>query len=192
MPERYYGRDAPRCTRRPDCVAIYLDNDDASRAYSIKTLALADTLGDAKNDCGDNEAETACLRASLLIDVTSDQNACPFVLMKPDQAANIQPSSLERREATASSDATSDRLPIAPAQDTLGAEPNADTCRKYLRLDACKAVGTMERMANHVSKVLQKQFILFFVTVFVCRDHAWLLRWDRAGVVMSEPFNFLD
>ncbi|KZT63053.1 hypothetical protein DAEQUDRAFT_734243, partial [Daedalea quercina L-15889] len=29
-------------------------------------------------------------------------------------------------------------------------------------------------------------------TIFVCREYAWLLRWDRAGLVVSEPFNFLQ
>ncbi|EPS97075.1 hypothetical protein FOMPIDRAFT_84469 [Fomitopsis schrenkii] len=190
------------CTRRPDCVALYFDNDEVGRAYSIQTLALADTPEDAKDASRDEEAETAWLRVSLLMDVTSDENACPFVVPKSNQAANIQPSSLRRREARASSDSTTDALPTsppsdrlvppAPARDSLGAEPNADVCPKILRLDARKGVRTMERMADHVCKVLQKQFVLFFFTIFVCCDRAWLLRWDRAGVVVSEPFNFLD
>ena len=50
----------------------------------------------------------------------------------------------------------------------------------------------MHRMTEYVSEVLNRQFLVFVFTVFVCGDFAWLLRWDRAGLIVSEPFNLLQ
>ncbi|KAH9841817.1 uncharacterized protein C8Q71DRAFT_701115 [Rhodofomes roseus] len=50
----------------------------------------------------------------------------------------------------------------------------------------------MEQMAHDISEILRQQFLLHFFTIFICLDHIWLLRWDRAGLVVSEPFNFAE
>lgn len=50
----------------------------------------------------------------------------------------------------------------------------------------------MEKMVEYIFKVLRRQFVLFFFTVFFCCDYAWLLRWDRAGFVVYECFDILN
>ncbi|KAH9841742.1 uncharacterized protein C8Q71DRAFT_700531, partial [Rhodofomes roseus] len=55
-------------------------------------------------------------------------------------------------------------------------------------LETQKEEETQRQMSHYVSKVMQRQFLLHFFTIFTCRDVAWLLRWDRAGLVVSEPF----
>ncbi|KAI0725025.1 hypothetical protein C8Q72DRAFT_1000125 [Fomitopsis betulina] len=63
---------------------------------------------------------------------------------------------------------------------------------KFFNLDTEHGQQTMGKMVEYVSRVLDQQFILFFFSIFICCDHAWLLQWDRAGVVVSDPFNFFD
>ncbi|KAH9841800.1 uncharacterized protein C8Q71DRAFT_829062 [Rhodofomes roseus] len=60
-----------------------------------------------------------------------------------------------------------------------------------LRLETEGGKRGLERLVNNVYQILRQQFLVHFFTVFACRDHAWLLRWDRAGLVISEPFNFI-
>ena len=51
---------------------------------------------------------------------------------------------------------------------------------------------TMGQLTEHAYKVMRRGSRLCVFSVFVCRDFAWLLRWDRAGVVVSEAFNLLE
>ncbi|EPS97532.1 hypothetical protein FOMPIDRAFT_1128353, partial [Fomitopsis schrenkii] len=50
----------------------------------------------------------------------------------------------------------------------------------------------MRQLKQHASEVMRRGSRLCVFTVFVCRDFAWLLRWDRAGVVVSDAFNLLE
>ncbi|KAH9841745.1 uncharacterized protein C8Q71DRAFT_700328 [Rhodofomes roseus] len=50
----------------------------------------------------------------------------------------------------------------------------------------------MGQMSHYVSKIMRRQFLLHFFTIFTCCDVAWLLRWDRAGLIVSEPFNLVN
>ncbi|KZT63787.1 hypothetical protein DAEQUDRAFT_88447, partial [Daedalea quercina L-15889] len=85
---------------------------------------------------------------------------------------------------------THDSAPTASAKPptaSVGSKAGA-----FLRLNAEGGAQTMGQMAEYVSKVLRRRFLSCFFTIFVCREYAWLLRWDRAGLVVSEPFNFLQ
>ncbi|KAH9841735.1 uncharacterized protein C8Q71DRAFT_738543 [Rhodofomes roseus] len=82
--------------------------------------------------------------------------------------------------------------PIAhvPAADT--STPSRDELPPFLLLQSKERSKTMGQMSHYVSKIMRRQFLLHFFTIFTCRDVAWLLRWDRAGLVVSEPFNLVN
>ncbi|EPS97053.1 hypothetical protein FOMPIDRAFT_1091788, partial [Fomitopsis schrenkii] len=48
------------------------------------------------------------------------------------------------------------------------------------------------QLTEHAYKVMRRGSRLCVFTVFVCLENAWLLRWDRAGVVVSERFSLLE
>ncbi|EPS96736.1 hypothetical protein FOMPIDRAFT_1101120, partial [Fomitopsis schrenkii] len=48
------------------------------------------------------------------------------------------------------------------------------------------------QLTEHAYKVMRRGSRLCVFTVFVCGEYTFLLRWDRAGVVVSEPFNLLE
>ena len=50
----------------------------------------------------------------------------------------------------------------------------------------------MEQLRDHAVKVMRCGSRLCVFSVFVCHELAWLLRWDRAGLVVSEAFNLLE
>ncbi|EPS97531.1 hypothetical protein FOMPIDRAFT_1128318, partial [Fomitopsis schrenkii] len=47
-------------------------------------------------------------------------------------------------------------------------------------------------MSCYAAKIMQRQFLAYCFTIYVCRNFAWLMRWDRAGLVISEPFDFIQ
>ena len=49
----------------------------------------------------------------------------------------------------------------------------------------------MGQLTEHAFKTMRRGSRQCVFTIFVCRDLAWLLRWDRAGVIVSQPFNLL-
>lgn len=190
----------------PDII-FYPECDEAKRACTIEDKALAGNLAIRKNE----EARTLWLWAALLIEAKSSTKDSPFVMPKVNAAAQPDPSpqseampSIDAVSNTSSSDHPAPNAPssaptgpptaVAPAlhQAPLTAEPDDGVSVPFLRLDTHEGWQTMGQMAEYISKVLQRQFILFFFTVFVCCDYAWLLRWDRAGLVVSECFNVLD
>ncbi|KAI0726464.1 hypothetical protein C8Q72DRAFT_526533 [Fomitopsis betulina] len=55
-----------------------------------------------------------------------------------------------------------------------------------------EGMQSMEKISRFAMKMMQRQFLACYFTIFVCRNYAWLMRWDRAGFVISEPFDFLQ
>ncbi|KAI0726453.1 hypothetical protein C8Q72DRAFT_525002 [Fomitopsis betulina] len=55
-----------------------------------------------------------------------------------------------------------------------------------------EGMQSMEKISRFAMKMMQRQFLACYFTIFVCRNYAWLMRWDRAGLVISEPFDFLQ
>ncbi|EPS93379.1 hypothetical protein FOMPIDRAFT_93307 [Fomitopsis schrenkii] len=51
---------------------------------------------------------------------------------------------------------------------------------------------SMEKISRFATKIMRRQFVAHCFTMFICRNYARLMRWDRAGVVISEPFDFIE
>ncbi|EPS97059.1 hypothetical protein FOMPIDRAFT_1129293, partial [Fomitopsis schrenkii] len=47
-------------------------------------------------------------------------------------------------------------------------------------------------MSHYAAKIMQRPFLAYCFTIYVCNNYAWLMRWDRAGLVISEPFDFIQ
>ena len=151
----------------------------------------------------EQEARTSWLWASLILEAKSNVFDSPFEMPTLDQEAQPQndsaPSESGARHLSPSSLATpalplpttAPEAPTAPSP-VAAASSTATRPSSFLRLGTGGGTQTMGQMAEYVSRILEKQFILFFFTIFICNNHAWLLRWDRAGVVVSEPFNFFE
>ncbi|EPS94720.1 hypothetical protein FOMPIDRAFT_1090499, partial [Fomitopsis schrenkii] len=48
------------------------------------------------------------------------------------------------------------------------------------------------QISRYAAKIMRRQFLSYCFTIFVCNNYAWLMRWDRAGLVISEPFDFIQ
>ncbi|KAI0727012.1 hypothetical protein C8Q72DRAFT_887002 [Fomitopsis betulina] len=62
----------------------------------------------------------------------------------------------------------------------------------FLRVHTEGGMQTMTQISRYAAKIMRRQFLAYCFTIFVCRNYAWLMRWDRAGLVISEPFDFLQ
>ncbi|KAH9936638.1 uncharacterized protein B0H18DRAFT_1206888 [Fomitopsis serialis] len=182
----------------PD-VTVYPEHDDAKRAYTIEASALKGKSEQRIKHCEEKEARTSWLWASLFIEAKAAANDSPFVVppaMKTGRAEKTEartaatpdeaePGSSGRATAETASAASTTFTPATP-------EPNNTATPSSLRQDAISSQQTMGQMCQYVYKILRRQFLSCLFTVFTCRDYAWLLYWDRAGVIVSEPFNFVQ
>ncbi|KAH9936628.1 uncharacterized protein B0H18DRAFT_1165261, partial [Fomitopsis serialis] len=182
----------------PD-VTVYPEHDDAKRAYTIEASALKGKSEQRIKHCAEKEARTSWLWASLCIEAKADTDDSPFVVppaMKSDRAEKTEarttatPDKTEsgssgRATAGTASAASTTFTPATPGPSNTAAPP-------FLRQDTTSGRQTMGQMFQYVYKILRRQFLSCLVTVFTCRDHAWLLYWDRAGLIVSEPFNFVQ
>lgn len=194
---------------KPD-VIVYPDDDDARSAFTIETSAVKRKSEEEIKHCQEMEARTSWIWASLCIEAKVDTNDSPFVVpltMKsgrggktgartaatPDAAG----SGLSGRATAETSSATvSETAPAASTTSTPDATagPSRTSAPPFLRdpNHASNGQQTLGQMCQYVSKILRRQFLSCLFTVFTCRDHAWLLYWDRAGLIVSEPFNFVQ
>ncbi|KAH9936631.1 uncharacterized protein B0H18DRAFT_901642 [Fomitopsis serialis] len=100
-----------------------------------------------------------------------------------------------RARVSTPSATVSESVPAASSASTPGPAapgPSSTAAPSFLCLDNEGARQTMGQMCQQVSKILRRQFLSCLFTVFTCRDYAWLLYWDRAGLVVSKPFNFVQ
>ncbi|KAH9924233.1 hypothetical protein B0H21DRAFT_895108 [Amylocystis lapponica] len=82
-------------------------------------------------------------------------------------------------------------VPIQFKADTLKAPFAIETGDSFLR-DTELAKETRGQLVEHTAQVLLRQHRLFCYTISVYGCYARLLRWDRAGAVVSESFNYMD
>ncbi|KAH9936629.1 uncharacterized protein B0H18DRAFT_327917 [Fomitopsis serialis] len=193
---------------KPD-VTVYPEHDDAKRAYTIEASALRGKSANRTKHCREKEARTSWLWASLCIEAKVHTTDSPFEVpaaMKrgragktgartgatPDEAGSGRSG---RAKVSTPSATVSESVPAASSASTPGpAAPGASSTAapSFLCLDNEGARQTMGQMCQQVSKILRRQFLSCLFTVFTCRDYAWLLYWDRAGLVVSKPFNFVQ
>ncbi|KAH9936633.1 uncharacterized protein B0H18DRAFT_1101093 [Fomitopsis serialis] len=166
-------------------VIVYPVNEDAIKAYTIEAAMPNQRRPRKRQRCEATEARAAWFWVSLLLHAKVDPDDSPFAIPDSAQEASSQ---------TTSTQGIATLVPPPPAVPTMvTASAGADLPPSFLRLKTTGgATRTVRQLTDCVAKVLQRQFLLWFFTVFVCRDHAWLLRWDRMGLVVSEPFNFVQ
>ncbi|KAI0715726.1 hypothetical protein C8Q72DRAFT_956425 [Fomitopsis betulina] len=139
---------------------------------------------------------------SLIVNVKSNKKDSPFVVpkrLKREAGLKSDPSAQVSDSGSPDSllpPPTTPALPLPVMTTVTESIPRSVTAglstEKFFNLDTECGQQTMGKMVEYVSRVLDQQFILFFFSIFICCDHAWLLQWDRAGVVVSDPFNFFD
>ncbi|KAH9936627.1 uncharacterized protein B0H18DRAFT_1165258 [Fomitopsis serialis] len=134
-----------------------------------------------KKRSGRKTAAQPATNPDTLVSSTSQTSQAPSM----SASATAGPSTAPQTPSTPS---------LAPSlmQASATASSAQYTSPPFLRLNTKDGAQTMGQMAHYVSKILRRQFLVFFFTIFTCRDLAWLLRWDRAGLVVSEPFNFVQ
>ncbi|KZT64569.1 hypothetical protein DAEQUDRAFT_769561 [Daedalea quercina L-15889] len=201
---------------RPD-VMVYPVNDDARRAYTLSSTALKKKKEAERKRCAEKEARIAWSWARLFIEAKTNYSDTPFHVpqrlkrtpgqeAEPPQTASsssLEPDgSAEVTDPLTASASFSSATPgmLTSAQSTApqtpsatgAAEPNPQALPSFLRTHTAAGKHTMGQMVQYVSKILQRQFLAYVFTIFTCRDVAWLLRWDRAGLIVSEPFSRVE
>ncbi|KAI0736601.1 hypothetical protein C8Q72DRAFT_768809 [Fomitopsis betulina] len=78
------------------------------------------------------------------------------------------------------------------AKSKDAASPAPSLVPSFLRVHTDGGMHTMAQISRYAAKIMRRQFLAYCFTIFVCRNYAWLMRWDRAGLVISEPFDFLQ
>ena len=186
--DKHHGHSR-RCTD----IVLYPYDEESTDPYAI----LKQKSEGARKEHMENEARTSWLWASLILEAKSKAFDSPFDVPKakqeaqlqnepaPPQSTSMMPNSLHPSHAASAAPASTTPSPAVAASSN-------NTDETFLRLHTYGGAQTMGQMAEYVARVLEKQFILSFFTVFICENHAWILRWDRAGVVVSEPFNFFE
>ncbi|TFY58048.1 hypothetical protein EVJ58_g6657 [Rhodofomes roseus] len=122
------------------------------------------------------------------LSLTTDSLICNMQVSATRSQESFAAPSLSAPVSAGPSTAATPSVPSithVPTADTPGSR---DEVPPFLLQQSSDRLETMEQMSHYVSKVMQRQFLLHFFTIFTCRDVAWLLRWDRAGLVVSEPF----
>ena len=81
--------------------------------------------------------------------------------------------------------------PVARPPATGSPNAPSNPMPPFLRLDTRLGAETMGQISRYAAKMMRRQFLAYCFSVFVCCKFAWLMRWDRAGLVISEPFDFI-
>ena len=55
-----------------------------------------------------------------------------------------------------------------------------------------KGISARAQMVKYAAEVQLRQHRKFVFTVFIWQDQAWLMRWDRAGAIVSTPINYIQ
>ena len=192
--------------RAPDLV-VYPNSDDAAAAYTLPPAALAKHLKTFKTEqdiASEKEkvARTVWHWATLLFEVKSNKYDSPFSDRPLSSNAPVPestaPTSPPLRDPPSVSQALPSSVgdmfspPPGPWTSGSGALASDASILAGLRVHLDRGRKTMGQLTEHAFKMMRRGSRLCVFSVFVCRELAWLLRWDRAGVVVSEPFNLLE
>ncbi|KAH9841811.1 uncharacterized protein C8Q71DRAFT_738905 [Rhodofomes roseus] len=198
-------------------VMVYPENDEARHAYTLTSQALKKKNEAERERCQRREARTAWSWMKLFIEAKTNSNDCPFVIplsmkqnseLVPEKAELPQMASSSSLEPEGSAQVTDPLIastlstsatPGLSAQSTArpttsateASKPKPQALPSFLRTYTKGGKQTMGQMVQYVSKILQRQFLAYVFTIFTWRDVAWLLRWDRAGLIVSDPFNLV-
>lgn len=149
-------------------------------------VAIYPTHKDAVRDYGQLAADnhrvpTRWAWISLLMEVKTSSADSPFSFRsKTTKASKASPSQPIDQAAQSGGGPSNPLLKT----DNLKASP-----AEFLRLHTA-ARQTLGQMTEYVSKVLRRQHRTHFFVVFVLRGRARIVRWDRAGAIISTPINF--
>ena len=88
------------------------------------------------------------------------------------------------------SHASSPQLPDQEYQATKAKKPKKPSVVLPLLPKGDYAQRSLGQIAEYVAKVLRRQHRLHFFTIYVYAGQARVIRWDRAGVIISTPFDF--
>lgn len=125
-------------------------------------------------------------KAASGVPLDSVQSASPLVL-------TTQPAEgPETHNPPAASMTHSLKDAAAEAPATGSPNPLRNPMPPFLRLDSYYGAQSMGQISRYAAKIMRRQFLAYCFTIFVCRKYAWLMRWDRAGLVISEPFDFIQ
>lgn len=119
---------------------------------------------------------------------------------KGKQVASKDDNSKETREITPKDTLTQKHEPFKAHTSwdymLLMIEVKADSRRKpftskSIRPNSDERKKSRGQLAEHIAAMLSHQHLLYAYQVELCKCEARLLRWDRAGVLISKSFNIL-
>ncbi|EPS97527.1 hypothetical protein FOMPIDRAFT_1024998, partial [Fomitopsis schrenkii] len=203
---------------KPD-VTVYPHTEEAKRAYKVKpsrqrtnetTVQEGGEEGESESDVG-FQARTVWSWAYLCIEAKATPDYLPFALPKAkkttrkrktkkgakkgNKAASGTPSDTAQSQPAppTASKTASPAAPAPTASPTTGT-PASDnsTTPSFLHSSSEHGKETLGQISRYAAKILRRQFLAHCFTIFVYRNYAWLMRWDRAGLVISEPFDFIQ
>ena len=166
---------------------IYPDTEEPTRAYTIEPSRQTkeDEKGGNKR-IRNLEAKTAWSWAYMCIEARANTAFSPFVL--PEVA---RPAGSQTHMPTANG-ADSPATAAAESPSTGSPDPVSKSTPSFMRLDTDGGAQSMGQISRYAAKIMRRQFLAYCFTIFVCRKYARFMRWDRAGLVVSEPFDFIQ
>ncbi|KAL6310484.1 hypothetical protein BKA93DRAFT_907084, partial [Sparassis latifolia] len=67
-----------------------------------------------------------------------------------------------------------------------------DPSAHFLRAHSHDGLQTLGQITEYAAQILLRQHRLFCLMVFICKSSARLIRWDRAGGVVSKSFDYIQ
>ena len=184
-------------------------NDYAERHRVDLCFYPAD--GDAKRDYtlwqadGDYDAHTRWAWISLLAEVKTTHEQCAFefqVKNKPKKRSQPASSSSSRKgkkakgKGPAKTVGTEREQPqgvtSTSSQDAQPSEaqlPEEGSAKPFMR-SGIGAEASLGQMADYVSKIFRRQHRTHIFSLFVFQGQARIIRWDRAGAIVSTVIDF--
>ena len=108
------------------------------------------------------------------------------------RAKATRPAKSQTRSVPTANGADSPTTTAAQSPATSSPDPVSKSTPSFMRLDTDGGAQSMGQISRYAAKIMRRQFLAYCFTIFVCRKYAWFMRWDRAGLVVSEPFDFIQ
>ncbi|KAH9932195.1 uncharacterized protein B0H18DRAFT_49889 [Fomitopsis serialis] len=157
-------------------LSFYPDHDDAKSDYELpKPRKRAEARPQVKD-----QASTRWAWISLAIEVKTDHAHCAFVF------DNKTPT---KQDGESKGAAPQQHANDAPASQHKKADKANATPKSFVR-SGPGADGGLGQQAEYVAKLFRRQPRLYCFTMLVFKGQARVVRWDRAGAIVSTPIDF--
>ncbi|EED83810.1 predicted protein [Postia placenta Mad-698-R] len=168
--------------KKPD-ISILPEQDEAS--------AICQPAKKAKKDTANTEqaqtpfkAATSWHRASLVIECKSSKSKkLPF---------SFRPASTDKSTKASGSSEKSTKVSGTSDKECDGAAPSPQAEKNDFLLQKEGAIESRGQLSDYAMRLMRSQPRQFCFMVVVAGCYARILRWDRAGAIVSEAFEFVE